>query len=209
MCHDAGTSDVSTRTQNFHMLLLWSVRPCLTAVWHFVRTTFAVIAGSLQWSAFRPSATGRRLAAYSFPESPSLLASFVPLVCRYSVGPKLTSKPLVPYADAYSAKPAAVDAPGYGYNGKLQELIGSEFPQTQAKVYVDHAGATLYSRSQINAVKQVSRPERQRCSPCIAAWHAACQVGTFNFDAIVAHALLSYMHMAKRPLAAEVRLEYI
>ena len=44
---------------------------------------------------------------------------------------------------------------GYGYQGKLNRVIKTEFPQLQGKVYADHAGATLYTKSQIEALKQV------------------------------------------------------
>lgn len=43
---------------------------------------------------------------------------------------------------------------GYGYRGMLDGIFRTEFPQLQAKVYADHAGATLYTQSQIEAIKQ-------------------------------------------------------
>lgn len=44
---------------------------------------------------------------------------------------------------------------GYGYQGKLNSILKTEFPQLQDRVYADHAGATLYTKSQIEAVQQV------------------------------------------------------
>lgn len=44
---------------------------------------------------------------------------------------------------------------GYGYQGKLNNVLRTEFSQLQGKVYADHAGATLYTKSQIEALKQV------------------------------------------------------
>lgn len=44
---------------------------------------------------------------------------------------------------------------GYGYQGKLNSALKTEFPQLQGKVYADHAGATLYTKSQIEALTQV------------------------------------------------------
>ena len=57
---------------------------------------------------------------------------------------------------AVSGESATTSVSGYGYNGKLQQIKLSEFPHLQSKVYVDHAGAALYSRTQLEAIKQVS-----------------------------------------------------
>lgn len=43
----------------------------------------------------------------------------------------------------------------YGYKGKLTGILEKEFPQLQSKVYADHAGATLYTKTQVEAMKQV------------------------------------------------------
>ncbi|BDA46796.1 probable molybdenum cofactor sulfurase [Coccomyxa sp. Obi] len=39
----------------------------------------------------------------------------------------------------------------YGYGGKLEDLSMTEFSRLRGRVYVDHAGATLYSERQIRA----------------------------------------------------------
>lgn len=44
---------------------------------------------------------------------------------------------------------------GYGYRGMLDIILRTEFPQLQDKVYADHAGATMYTQAQIEAIKQV------------------------------------------------------
>ena len=44
---------------------------------------------------------------------------------------------------------------GYGYSGMLSAILRTEFPQLRAKVYADHAGATMYTQSQIAAVQKV------------------------------------------------------
>ncbi|KAL3136431.1 hypothetical protein ABBQ38_005687 [Trebouxia sp. C0009 RCD-2024] len=43
---------------------------------------------------------------------------------------------------------------GYGYRGMLDIILRTEFPQLQDKVYADHAGATMYTQAQIEAIKQ-------------------------------------------------------
>ncbi|KAL0050843.1 hypothetical protein WJX82_008290 [Trebouxia sp. C0006] len=48
----------------------------------------------------------------------------------------------------------AAPEPGYGYKGKLNHLLKTEFPHLKSKVYADHAGAGLYSKSQIDAFQQ-------------------------------------------------------
>ncbi|DBA68898.1 TPA: hypothetical protein ACH3X2_001175 [Trebouxia sp. C0005] len=48
----------------------------------------------------------------------------------------------------------AAPEPGYGYKGKLDHILKTEFPHLNSKVYADHAGATLYSKSQIDAFRQ-------------------------------------------------------
>ncbi|KAL0025505.1 hypothetical protein WJX77_007273 [Trebouxia sp. C0004] len=48
----------------------------------------------------------------------------------------------------------AAPGPGYGYKGKLDHILKTEFPHVKSKVYADHAGATLYSKSQIDAFQQ-------------------------------------------------------
>ncbi len=50
----------------------------------------------------------------------------------------------------------AAPEPGYGYKGKLNHLLKTEFPHLKSKVYADHAGAGLYSKSQIDAFQQVN-----------------------------------------------------
>ena len=44
----------------------------------------------------------------------------------------------------------------YGYGGKLEDLSITEFSRLRGRVYVDHAGATLYSERHIRATYQVS-----------------------------------------------------
>ena len=44
----------------------------------------------------------------------------------------------------------------YGYGGKLEDLSKVEFSRLRGRVYVDHAGATLYSEKQLRAAYQVS-----------------------------------------------------
>lgn len=44
----------------------------------------------------------------------------------------------------------------YGYGGKLEDVSMTEFRRLRGRVYVDHAGATLYSERQIRATYQVS-----------------------------------------------------
>lgn len=44
----------------------------------------------------------------------------------------------------------------YGYGGKVEDLTTHEFSRLRGRVYVDHAGATLYSEKQIRATCQVS-----------------------------------------------------
>ena len=50
----------------------------------------------------------------------------------------------------------AAPKPGYGYKGKLDHILKTEFPHLKSKVYADHAGASLYSKSQIDAFQQVN-----------------------------------------------------
>lgn len=47
----------------------------------------------------------------------------------------------------------------YGYGGKLEDLSKVEFSRLRGRVYVDHAGATLYSEKQLRAAHQVSIDE--------------------------------------------------
>jgi len=49
----------------------------------------------------------------------------------------------------------AAPGPGYGYKGKFDLILKTEFPHLKSKVYADHAGATLYSKSQIDGFQQV------------------------------------------------------
>ena len=51
--------------------------------------------------------------------------------------------------------PQRTTAAAYGYKGKLEHILQTEFPHLQSKVYADHAGATLYTKSQIDAYQQV------------------------------------------------------
>jgi len=48
------------------------------------------------------------------------------------------------------------DVPGYGYSGRIAN-IRSEFPQLKGAVYLDHAGATLTSSAQIEAMSGMMR----------------------------------------------------
>jgi len=43
----------------------------------------------------------------------------------------------------------------YGYGGKVEGLKMHEFSRLRGRIYVDHAGATLYSEKQIRAIYQV------------------------------------------------------
>lgn len=44
----------------------------------------------------------------------------------------------------------------YGYRGKVEDLARTEFRRLRGRVYVDHAGATLYSEKQLAAVHKVT-----------------------------------------------------
>ncbi len=62
----------------------------------------------------------------------------------------------------------------YGYGGKLEDLSLTEFSRLRGRVYVDHAGATLYSERQIKATYQVTsythlllRSETQSFCPAV------------------------------------------
>lgn len=43
----------------------------------------------------------------------------------------------------------------YGYGGKIDKLCQEEFARLKHRVYVDHAGATLYSEKQLADVFKV------------------------------------------------------
>jgi molybdenum cofactor sulfurtransferase len=43
----------------------------------------------------------------------------------------------------------------YGYGDRVEELSATEFSRLRGRVYVDHAGATLYSEQQLAAVHRV------------------------------------------------------
>lgn len=64
-----------------------------------------------------------------------------------------------------AGQPDFAEGDGHNYKNKAKHQWQSEFPQLQSKVYVDHAGATLYSRSQITAVQQVAAQIPQVCQP--------------------------------------------
>ncbi|OWZ19578.1 Molybdenum cofactor sulfurase [Phytophthora megakarya] len=42
----------------------------------------------------------------------------------------------------------------YGYGGRIDEMRSKEFPHMQGSVYLDHAGATMYSKTQLDAAFQ-------------------------------------------------------
>ncbi|DBA86842.1 TPA: hypothetical protein ACH3X2_005421 [Trebouxia sp. C0005] len=74
-----------------------------------------------------------------------------------SFGSRLSSDCLQHWAGLWhsTADPGqAAPEPGYGYKGKLDHILKTEFPHLNSKVYADHAGATLYSKSQIDAFRQ-------------------------------------------------------
>ena len=50
----------------------------------------------------------------------------------------------------------------YGYGGRIEDLSKIEFSRLRGRVYVDHAGATLYSEKQLRAAHQV-----MRCTTCL------------------------------------------
>lgn len=57
-----------------------------------------------------------------------------------------------PHAQKQQLLPTAED---YGLNGKVDEICSKEFQRLAGKVYVDHAGATLYSETQLESVFKV------------------------------------------------------
>lgn len=64
--------------------------------------------------------------------------------------------------------------PGYGYNGAINTLRVAEFGRLGDTVYLDHAGTTLYSKSQVRIAALFSAAPPPRLPPTLSPLLSLC-----------------------------------
>ena len=147
-CHTASSDDWSAFL--FQSVLVC----CLSSLWQHVKSIARLVAPvAARWRCSLHTQRKRRLFASRSASAPWSCLCKSPDVPELQ--PVSLELALALHTGLGKAAPSTAATSGYGYEGKLPHLLQSEFPQLQSKVYVDHAGATLYSRSQIEAVKEV------------------------------------------------------
>jgi hypothetical protein len=106
-----------------------------------------------------------------------LLALLASLTASSSPAPPVQPPPPPPAADAAELREAAfaASAAGVGFNGGVAQLRAAEFSRLRGTAYLDHAGAALYSETQ---VADVARALASSVMGNPRAWplsrHAAC-----------------------------------